>query len=107
MATPQFSADVTALTTKFAAQKKVEFRGETTLYFSPGVVKNALRAAKDLGYTYLVDVSGVDHMGQDPRFEVVYEVYHFERGDSLRIKTQLPEDEAAVESVADLWPTAD
>lgn len=107
MATPQFSSDVSALTTKFAAQKKVEFLGETTVYFSPGVVKNALRAAKELGYTYLLDVSGVDHLGQDPRFEVVYELYHFERGDWLRIKTQLPEDEAVIETVSDLWPTAD
>jgi NADH:ubiquinone oxidoreductase subunit C len=71
MATPQFSSDVSALTSKFTAQQKVEFRGETTLVFSPGVVKNVLRAAKDRGYTYLVYISGVDHLGLDPRFDVV------------------------------------
>jgi NADH-quinone oxidoreductase subunit C len=107
MATAQFSADVAALTAKSQVLKKIEFRGETTLVVDRGTLRDTLRAAKDLGYTYLVDVSGVDHFGEDPRFEVVYELYHFERGDYLRIKAGVPEDDAEVETVSDLWPTAD
>jgi NADH-quinone oxidoreductase subunit C len=107
MATTQFSADVAALTAKSNVLSKVEFRGETTLLVDRGTLKETLRMAKDLGYTYLVDLSGLDNFGEDPRFAVVYELYHFERGDSLRIKAGVPEDDAEVETVADLWPTAD
>ena len=35
-------------------------------------------------------VSGVDHFGEEPRFEVVYELYHFEPGEHLRLKIPCP-----------------
>ena len=107
MATSQFSADVSALSSQFKVLKKVEFRGETTLVVEAGVLKDVLRAAKARGYTYLVDLSGVDNFGEDPRFEVVYELYHFERGDWLRIKAAVSEEQPEVETVSDLWATAD
>jgi NADH-quinone oxidoreductase subunit C len=108
MATATFSSDVAALAAKFKVLKKTEFRGETTLMLELGAIKQACRFAKEqLGYTYLIDLSGVDHFGEDPRFEVVYELYQFERGDSLRLKVRVSEDDLNVETVSDLWPTAD
>ena len=45
--------------------------------------------------------------GEEPRFEVAYHLYHFERGDSFRLKIQVSEDDLEVDTVSDIWPTAD
>src|SRR5258708_4056106 len=108
MATAPFASDVSSLLASFKILSKTTFRGETTLLVARGAITEACRFAKEqLGYTYLVDLSGVDNFGEEPRFEVVYELYHFARGDSLRLKVKVSEDDLEVETVSDLWPTAD
>src|SRR3954464_9902611 len=108
MATPKNAADVTALSTKFTVLKKTEFRDETTLLVERAQIHAICQFAKEtLGYTYLLDLSGVDNMGEDPRFAVVYELYQFERGDWLRLKILVSEDDLNVPTVSDVWATAD
>ena len=108
MATAKFPADVSALGATFKVLKKIEFRGETTLFVERASIHEVCRFCKDeLGYTYLIDLSGVDNFGEEPRFEVVYELYHFERGDHLRLKVSVSEDALAVPTVSTVWATAD
>jgi NADH-quinone oxidoreductase subunit C len=108
MSTATLSTAVKAIEAKFKIRKKDEFRGETTLHVERAEIKELCRFAKeDIGFSYLVDVSGVDHFGEEPRFEVVYELYHLEKGDHLRLKIQVSEDELEVPTVSDLWPTAE
>lgn len=63
------------------------------------------------GFDLLVDVTAVDWLGQDLRFEVVYHLRSMSTGNRLRIKVQLAEIEDGpppeVATVMDLWPTAD
>jgi NADH-quinone oxidoreductase subunit C len=99
---------VAALAGKFTILTQTEFRGETTLRVERGALKELARYAKEeLGFDYLVDVSGVDHYGAEPRFEVVYELYHFAQGLHLRLKIAVSEDDLTVPTVSDLWATAD
>ena len=99
---------VSAITAKFQVAKKTEFRGETTLLVERTEIKELCAFCKDtLGYTFLTDLSGVDNFGEEPRFEVVYHLYQFEKGDTLRLKIRVSEDDLTVPSVIDLWPTAD
>src|SRR4051794_9964991 len=108
MPSPKLMADVSAITAKFSVLKNTEFRGETTLLVEREAIKNICRLAKDdLGYNFLLDLSGVDNFGEEPRFEVVYELYHLERGDWLRLKIRVSEDDLSVPTVSDLWATAD
>ena len=51
----------------------------------------------------LIDISSVDNFGSEPRFEVVYELYQFEKGDYLRLKLVVSEEELEVPSVASVW----
>src|SRR5690242_5676264 len=107
MASP-LSTHVSSIQAKFKVLKKTEFRGETTLYVELAEIKELARFCKDtLGFTFLVDLSGVDNFGQEPRFEVVYELYHFADGLYLRLKISVSEDELEVPTVSDLWATAD
>lgn len=85
-----------------------EFRAETTLIVNaasrlPGVLRFLER---ECAFDYLVDISSVDHMDQEPRFELVYEIYSYGASQHLRVKARLPEESAAAPSVCDIWPTA-
>ena len=86
-----------------------EFRGETTL-----TVKDAERMAeicgfakKELEFDYLVDLSSVDQYGEDPRFELVYELYGYGHRCHLRLKTSVTEEKAELPTVSCVWRTAD
>jgi len=89
-------------------ENRTEFRGETTLTVAPAALHDLLRHCRDhLGFDYLIDLSSVDHFGEDPRFELVYELYSLQHRNHLRIKSRLEETAPEAPTATDLWPTAD
>ena len=89
-------------------QEKIEFRGETTFVIAPGDLREVAQfCKKELSFDYLLDITSVDHFGNEPRFEVVYELYSMSFALHLRLKVRVSEDAPAVDTVSDLWPTAD
>jgi NADH-quinone oxidoreductase subunit C len=88
-------------------EKPVEFRSEFTVSVSLGSLHDVLDHCKNkLGFDYLVDISSLDHLGDEPRFEMVYELYSYENGSHLRIKSGVDAAEREVPTVTDLWATA-
>ena len=86
---------------------KKEFRGETTLAVHATRLHEIACYCRDtLGYDLLLDICSVDHYGSHPRFEVVYELYSIANKTHLRLKCTTSEEEAEVETVSDIWPTA-
>jgi NADH-quinone oxidoreductase subunit C len=86
---------------------ETEFRGETTLLLSLEALPKALTLCKDkLGYELLLDISSLDHFGDDPRFEVVYELASLDDTRHLRLKAKVSEDES-VPTAIHLWKGAD
>jgi len=84
------------------------FRGETTWVVTVDILLDLMRALKEEdGFNYLVDVSSVDDFGQEPRFQIVYELCRLADMTHLRIKTAVKSDSAIVPSVSQLWRTAD
>lgn len=103
----KIASDISALEKKFTLLGKNEFRGETTVQVDRSAIKDVCRFCKEtLGYSMLLDLSGVDNFGEEPRFEVVYELYQFDRGEYLRIKVTVSEDDLQVPTVSDVWETA-
>ena len=93
---------------RFPGRRKTEFRGEVTYEIGLGEVPEICRACKqDLGFNFLMDISSVDHFGDEPRFEVVYELYSLENKVHLRLKTKVSEDHLEVPTVTGIWQTAD
>lgn len=92
-----------------ALSGETDFRGEKTLRVAPESLRAVLEYCKgELGFDYLVDVSSLDHFGDTPRYEMVYELSVLESGVHLRLKSIVPDDdEPTVPTVSDLWPTAD
>src|SRR5438876_3521392 len=88
-------------------QSRIEFRGETTFSIQPEDLHEVAKFCRDeLSFDYLIDITSVDNFGQEPRFEIVYELYSMTLAVHLRLKLRLSEDPGTVDTVSDLWPTA-
>ncbi len=85
-----------------------EFRGEVTLQVRDAerIVEVCACAKNELGFDYLVDITGVDNFGEDPRFTVVYELYGIAHRCYLRLKTPVSEAQPELPSVTGVWRTA-
>jgi len=89
-------------------QSRIEFRGETTFTIQPEDLREVTKFCRDeLSFDYLIDISSVDNLGEEPRFEVVYELYSMTLAMHLRLKLAVSEEVCAVDTVSDIWPTAD
>ena len=90
------------------AVAETEFRGEWTLpILDSGRIAEVCQFAKtELGFDYLVDISSVDNYGEDPRFEIVYELYSYASQSHLRIVIQVSEEGAEAPSVTSVWRAA-
>ena len=86
---------------------KNSFRDELSLTVTKdSLIEIMTFCKKDLGFDYLVDLTAVDNLGTNPRYEVVYELYSYSDSCHLRIKVGVDESEREVSSVVGLWPTA-
>jgi NADH-quinone oxidoreductase subunit C len=84
-----------------------EFRGETTYTIRPADLREVAKFCRDdISFDYLIDITSVDNFGEEPRFEIVYELYSMTMAVHLRLKVQVSEDVGAVDTVSDIWPTA-
>jgi NADH-quinone oxidoreductase subunit C len=91
-----------------ALSAKTVFRSETTWVVKCDQLIALMQSLKkEDGFDYLVDISSIDNMGDEPRFEVVYELCSLADITHLRIKTTTSEDKASVPTVSHIWRTAD
>jgi NADH-quinone oxidoreductase subunit C len=90
------------------------YRGDETLVVDPKRIRDALRTLKDdpsLRMDFLIDLTAVDYLGREPRFEVVYHLRSMTTGQRLRVKAPLAENDdpdraPEIDSVVPLWAGA-
>jgi NADH-quinone oxidoreductase subunit C len=88
-------------------QHKTEFRGETTYTIAASDLREITKFCRDeLSFDYLIDITSIDNFGEEPRFEVIYHLYSMANGAHLRLKLKVPEEANAVDTISDIWPTA-
>src|SRR6266568_9032525 len=88
-------------------QNKTEFRGETTYTIGPADLREISKFCRDeLSFDYLIDITSIDNFGEEPRFEIVYELYSMPLAVHVRLKLHVSEEMGAVDTVSDIWPTA-
>ncbi len=86
---------------------EIHFRDETTFVLEAKDVREIATICRDeFSFDYLLDITSVDNFGTEPRFEIVYELYSLSNGVHLRLKLQISEDDPTVDTVSDIWPTA-
>ncbi len=62
-----------------------------------------LRDHQDFAFNLLSDLTATDFLGQEPRFELVYQLYSIPLNHRLQVKIRVPEDDASASSVSSLW----
>lgn len=85
------------------------FRDENTVIIKKEDIAEVCRFLKsdpDLSFDFLSDLCGVDYMGREPRFEVVYHLFSIDRHHRIRLKAMVGEGEK-ISSVVGIWGTAD
>ena len=82
------------------------YRGDASATVRPESVLDVARFVKDdpaLRFDMPLDVTAVDYIGQEPRFEVVYHLYSTTHHHRLRLKARVPEKAPAIPSVTPVW----
>jgi len=88
-------------------QNKTDFRGETTFTIAASDLREIAKFSRDkLSFDYFLDITSIDNFGEEPRFEIVYHLYSMPHAVHLRLKLKVSEDVGAVDTVSDIWPTA-
>ncbi len=92
-----------------AIQKTAEFRGALSIYVKPEAIVGVARFLRDdpeLSYNFLDNLCGVDYLGRDPRFEVVYHLLSHKNRHLVCLKVGVPEHAPSVPTLTGLWATA-
>jgi NADH-quinone oxidoreductase subunit C len=85
-------------------------RNELSIYVERTALRAActtLKADPTLQYDSLSDVTCVDWIPSEPRFEVIYHLFSTVTKKRVRLKVRLAGDQAAVDSLVPIWPGAD
>ena len=81
-------------------------REELTVTVARENIRAACEAVKAAGYTFLEDVTAVDWYPSEPRFQISYSILSFSLKRRLRLVVRLAGDDAAIDSITGIWPSA-
>jgi NADH-quinone oxidoreductase subunit C len=82
------------------------FRERATVIVNPPAVRGVLERLRERGYGFLASVHGVDYYPEEPRLGVLYELLDMDAVDRITVKARLHTAEPSIDSVVDLFPTA-
>ncbi len=93
-----------------ASVQDVKFdRDEMTICVERGAIREAcalLKADATCPFNFLSDITCVDWLPSEPRFEVIYHLLSIPKKERVRLKVRLESSSPAVESVTSVWPGA-
>jgi NADH-quinone oxidoreductase subunit C len=83
-----------------------EFGDDTALVAREKIVEICafLRDDPELSFGFAMDLTGVDYLGEEPRFEVVYHLFSYVKKHRVRLKVRIPESDPVVDTVSSVWP---
>ena len=83
--------------------------GDATARVEAARILDVLRLLRDdgeLDFEMLSDLTAVDYLGEEPRFEVVYHLYSVAKNHRVRIKARVGESAPEIDSAVEIWPSA-
>ena len=82
-------------------------RDELTVYIDSPFIRDACFFLRDQqSFNFMSDLTCVDLHPLNPRFEVVYHLLSHSKKERVRLKVQLAGDDPVLESIVQVWPTA-
>lgn len=82
------------------------YRGDDTAVVKKEAIVDIctfLRDEESLLYNFMMDLTAVDYLGKEPRFEVVYHLFSLKHNRRVRIKAQVSESDCTIDSVVPVW----
>lgn len=103
--------EVALLRTRFgdAIRGAAENRGQWLVDLDREVcveAAQALRDAPELAFDFLVDVTGLDHYGEEPRFRALYVLRSMKLRREIVLKVEVPEEDIWAPTFTGDWMTA-
>jgi NADH-quinone oxidoreductase subunit C len=86
------------------------FRGDDTVTLRREAVVDVCRFLKhepDLAYNLFIDLTVVDHLPREPRFEVVIHLYSIPHKHRVRLKVGLEEADPVMDTLTVVWKGTD
>ncbi len=83
--------------------------GDATARVEAARILDVLRLLRDdgeLDFEMLSDLTAVDYLGEEPRFEVVYHLYSVAKNHRVRIKARVGESAPEIDSAVEVWLSA-
>ncbi len=83
--------------------------GELTISVPREDIQKILKYLHDdpaLNFDHITDLTSVDFPNEQPRFEVVYQLYSIEKNHRIRVKARVPEDDCTIDSAVPIWQGA-
>ena len=81
-------------------------RGELTLTVAREAITQAARAVQAAGYNFLEDVTAVDWLPREPRFQICYHILSHALKERIRLRVELSGLTPSVASITPVWPSA-
>ncbi len=83
--------------------------GDATALVDASSLESVMRFLRDdpaCDFDMLTDVTCVDFLGEEPRFEMVYHLFSVGERHRLRVKARVPEEAPEIATLLNLWPSA-
>jgi NADH-quinone oxidoreductase subunit C len=105
------SATLNKLTERFPGSivETHSYRGDDTAVVNKEDILDIctfLRDDQALLYNFMMDLTAVDYLGKEPRFEVVYHLYSLKYNRRVRIKARVSESDCSIDSIVPIWIVA-
>jgi NADH-quinone oxidoreductase subunit C len=85
------------------------YRGDDTAVVKKEHILDICTFLKDdeaLLYNFMMDLTAVDYLGKEPRFEMVYHLYSLKYNRRVRIKARVSESDCSIDSIVSVWVSA-
>ncbi|HHT9116579.1 MAG: NADH-quinone oxidoreductase subunit C [Planctomycetes bacterium] len=85
------------------------FRNELTIIVKKEYITEIagfMKENKELDFNFLSDLCGVDRVGTDGVFEVVYHLYSIYKNHRVRLKSPIASNDPCISTVTSIWNTA-
>lgn len=87
-----------------------QHRGDETVLVQKQLFLKVCQFIKDeksFDFNMMIDLTAVDYLPKNPRFEVVYHFYSLTWNHRIRLKVLVTEEECTLDSIHHLWKAAD
>mgnify|MGYP006293978241 CR=1 FL=1 len=104
---PEWTETIIQALPEGALRESSIFRGQPALVIDAGSLLQVAKLLKEqFGFRYLIDVTALDQVSNEPRFYTVYHLLAHSTGAILRVKVPVEKEPPRVASVVDIWPAA-